>query len=63
MKKQGTTDAKRAAANDQIENGTDKAKVTNSLRMVAPEPEEVRHRQALTRSVSLQMHSLFLKRG
>ena len=41
MKKQGTTDAKRAAANDK-ENGngkTEKAKVTTSLRTVPPEPE------------------------
>jgi hypothetical protein len=41
MKKQGTTDAKRAAANDK-ENGNgkaEKAKVTTSLRTVPPEPE------------------------
>jgi hypothetical protein len=40
MKKQGTTDAKRAAANDKPENGkAEKAKVTTSLRIVPPEPE------------------------
>ena len=38
MKKQGTTDAKKAAANDK-ENGNGKAKVTTSLRTVPPEPE------------------------
>ena len=40
MKKQGTTDAKRAAANDKPENGkTEKAKAATSLRTVPPEPE------------------------
>ncbi len=40
MKKQNTTDAKRAAANDKPENGkADKPKVTTSLRTVPPEPE------------------------
>jgi hypothetical protein len=40
MKKQGTTDAKRAAANDKPENGKgEKTKVTTSLRTVPPEPE------------------------
>jgi hypothetical protein len=40
MKRQSTTDAKRAAANDKPENGnTEKAKVTTSLRTVPPEPE------------------------
>jgi hypothetical protein len=42
MKKQVTTDVKRAAANDKEENAngkTEKAKVVASLRAVPPEPE------------------------
>jgi len=40
MKKQSTTEEKRAAANDKPENGkAGKAKVTTSLRTVPPEPE------------------------
>jgi|SRR5580692_2414642 hypothetical protein len=40
MKKQNTTDVKRAAANDKPENGkADKPKATTSLRTVPPEPE------------------------
>lgn len=40
MKKQGATDAKKAAANDKPENGkADKPKVATSLRTVPPEGE------------------------
>jgi hypothetical protein len=40
MKKPGTTDGKRAAANDKPENGkAEKVKVTTSLRTIPPEPE------------------------